>query len=364
MIIVAIAAAVAAAAAVPMVVLLGGAWDAPPAPRGSADAALGLVINTPRPEITLRDLDGIFEEASSTGIGRSNAYMFWDIVEPERGAYDWAKYDGLMALHEKNGLKVTLFFSVINGQSMGPFPAWIGNPSVHSVPADRLAAALNSVLSRYHIIDSVIFAAGTDEHFRHRQADIPVYEGLFEEVYDMVKKAHPDVMMGSSFELHNTLNKNLEETVAQLPPGDFVAVTYQPTDALNEINRTPAEAISDLERLAEMFPDSRLGIFEVGWSTSGMVGGSAADQALFIKMLYGEYYDQYGERLEFLTWYRLYDRQAGTCHIEEPGAGSMGNSTFVVQRLGEYVCNAGLLDVDGSPKPGWAALSDGIGPPR
>jgi len=37
---------------------------------------IGLVINSPNQSITLQELDQIYSEASTTGIGRSNVYLF------------------------------------------------------------------------------------------------------------------------------------------------------------------------------------------------------------------------------------------------------------------------------------------------
>jgi len=65
---------------------------------------IGLVINSPTHSITLQELDQIYSEASSTGIGRSNVYLFWDLVEPVRGEYNWQQSDALMSLNKKNDL--------------------------------------------------------------------------------------------------------------------------------------------------------------------------------------------------------------------------------------------------------------------
>ena len=363
--------AAAAAAAVAAAVLSappdGGA--PPAAPDGAAppapDPRLGLVVNTPSPAVTLRELEGIYAKASSSGIGRSNVYMFWDIVEPERDEYDWKRYDALMALHEEHGLRATLYFSVVNGRSLGPFPGWIGNPSLKSIPADHLADAVDEALSRYPAVDSVVIAAAAAEHFRHRERDIPLYEDLFAGFYNATKAAHPGVGIGNSFALHGVLDKNMEETVRRLSAGDFVAFTYRPTDPLNSINRTPEEAAADLRRMLDMVPEGgRAALLEVGWSTSPDVLGSEEDQAAFARELLG-FYAENGDRLEFVTWYRLYDRPEGTCEPAEPVPGaesSLGNSTFVAQRLGSYICGAGLLYADGGgAKPAWDAFAGGGG---
>jgi GH35 family endo-1,4-beta-xylanase len=76
---------------------------------------IGLVINTPTSEVTLQQLDQTFSQAASTGIGRSNVYMFWNAIEPEKGQYNWQQSDHLMSFNNQNDLKFTLYFSIING---------------------------------------------------------------------------------------------------------------------------------------------------------------------------------------------------------------------------------------------------------
>ena len=43
-----------------------------------------------------------------------------------------------MGLNEKNDLKVTLYFSIINGETLGPFPKWIGKPTLNGINEDEL----------------------------------------------------------------------------------------------------------------------------------------------------------------------------------------------------------------------------------
>ena len=41
---------------------------------------IGLVINSPSSSVSLQQLDEIFTDASSTGIGRSNVYIYFGIL--------------------------------------------------------------------------------------------------------------------------------------------------------------------------------------------------------------------------------------------------------------------------------------------
>ena len=322
---------------------------------------IGLIVNTPTNEITIEDLRDYYLQASSTGIGRNNLYLFWNLIEPEKENYDWQQSDILMSFNKQNNLQVTLYFSIINGKTLGPFPDWIGKPSIKSISEDNLIRVLDAILSRYDIIDSVIIAGDTDEQFRFNEQNIPVYEELFNGMYDKLKEKHPQVKIGNAFSLHGVLNKNLSHIVKELDVGDFVAFSYFPVDAVNEISKTPLTATEDLQQMMELVPNKKVGIFEISWSTSDFVGGTQEMQTEFVRNVF-DFYQNNESELEFVTWYRQYDRPEGTCQIEYEevegeisigDASGLGSSEFVVERLGHYICSAGLIDSEGNTKPAW-----------
>ena len=91
---------------------------------------IGLVINTIHPPEGILDIEESYKIAHSSGIGRTNLYIHWDYLEPEKDNFDWRMTDILMKLNEKYNLKTTLYFSVINADRLGPFPLWMGNLSL------------------------------------------------------------------------------------------------------------------------------------------------------------------------------------------------------------------------------------------
>ena len=324
--------------------------------------SIGMVINSPSSSVTLKQLDEIFTDASSSGIGRSNVYLYWNVIEPVEGKFDWLQSDILMGLNEKNNHKVTLYFSIINGETLGPFPKWIGKPTLNGINQDELVTVLDAVLSRYHIIDSVIIAGDTESYFRYQEPFIPVYQELFSNVNYEIKQKHPDVKFGNSFALHNVLNKNLENVVEELALGDFVAFSYTPTDTLNEISKNPDEAIEDLNKIFEIVPNKKIGFFELSWSTSNFVEGNDDSQKIFVEKLF-DFYAQNESNIEFMTWFRYIDQQASSCVTEEQkigdqtitlgGGSSLGTSEHVIERLNQYNCNTGFVDVNQNGKIGW-----------
>ena len=330
---------------------------------------IGLVINTPSNTVSLKQLDQIYSESAETGIGRSNVYLFWNIIEPEKDQYNWEQSDILMSLNEKNNLAVTLYFSVINGETLGPFPSLIGNPPIQSISKERVVSVLDAILTRYDIIDSLIIAGQAESQFRYSKQNIPVYNELFNDVYSALKSKHPDIKIGNSFALNNVINKNLEDIVKDVSAGDFVAFSYMPVDSLNDIIKTPEQAKQDLEKITKLVPDGQIGLFEISWSSSDFVGGSDESQSEFLEKSF-DFYSENKSHIEFMTWYRVYDRPVGTCVTETSnlaetkitvgGGSGLGSSEFVIERLDNYICKAGLKDVDGKPKPAWDKLKNQI----
>ena len=335
-------------------------------PAITQNEKIGLIVNTPSNALTIEELNNIYSEASSTGVGRTNLYLFWNLIEPEKRNFDWQQSDILMNLNKQNNLKVTLYFSLINGKTLGPFPDWIGRPSLNSISEDNTVNVLDAILTRYDTIDTVIIAGDTDIYFRYNEQNIPVYKELFNGVYNKLKEKHPGVKMGNSFSLHGVINKNLGHIVKELDVGDFVAFSYFPVDALNEINKTPQEARNDLDTIFNLISiDKTVGIFEIGWSTDDFVNGNQNDQTDFVNTVF-DFYHENESKLEFVTWYRQYDREEGTCVIDPEtveGAISIGDSSglgsseFVAERLSHYICSAGLIDFEGNPKPAWNEFS-------
>ena len=343
------AAAAAAAVAVVVAATLGGP---------QADAGLGLVVNAPG-ATDAEQARRIYEQAASAGVGRTNAYMFWNLVEPEPGRFDWSSTDPAVFLAAERGLSVTLFFSLVNGADLGPFPGWMGEPDLESLDPDALVSVLDAALSRYGAVDSLVVAGQAEERFRYSEREIPHYLELFGRVYSELKARHPDVRIGNAYSLHGVINKDLGRVVEALDAGDYAAFTYFPVDSLNEISKTPSEARADLELGLELAGPRPAAFLEAGWSTSEFVGGGEADQAEFAEQLL-DFYEQNRGSLEYVTWYRQYDRPAGSCSFSpelREGGVAIGGSDHVAERLGHYVCASGLLREDGTAKPAWSVLN-------
>jgi len=314
---------------------------------------LGLYIMALSTTPTISELKDVYAEAASTGIGRSNIYLFWSILEPQQGQYDWKIPDALMSLNKQNDLKVTLYFSIINNRMFGPFPNWMGEPQLDDNLKQKTVKILDDILSRYGIIDHVIIGGGIDAYFREHENEITKYKEFFIGVYDELKEKHPNIKFGNSFSLHGVLNHKQEDLVGKLNQGDFIAFTYFPVNVLNELDKTPEDAGKNLERILDLVGNKQIALLEISWTTAESVNGSKDGQTKFMQIVY-DFFRKNEPRFEFLSWFRQYDRPIESClkSLNTDFDISFGNE-FVLQRTAEYICGSGLIDIDKNPKPAW-----------
>ena len=328
---------------------------------------IGLVINTVTPPKSVEDIEDAYKVAYTSGVGRTNLYVHWNQLEPEKGNFDWRVTDIMMNLNQKYNLKTTLFFSVINADRLGPFPTWMGNQALGQTLEKDTIRVLDTILSRYEDIDHVIFAGDIDYHFQRATGSIPTYIEFFDNVSSSLKTKHPGVKVGNSVSLENVINKGMEpggtfELTPQFEMGDFIALSYKPTDTVGDIDRTPEDAINDLKKSLEIFPSHKLAFFEISWSTSDFVNGKFDEQSKFVKSSL-EFFEENQSRIEFFTLSRLYDKPSGSCvskDIEVIGGSAFSSNSYRLERIDEYICNSGLIDINENPKPAWMELKRNI----
>ena len=328
---------------------------------------VGLVINTINPPENIDDIEQSYRIASTSGIGRTNLYVHWDKLEPEKENFDWRFTDIMMKLNQKYNLKTTLFFSVVNADRLGPFPQWMGNQVIGETLELETIRVLDEILSRYENIDYVIFAGDIDYHLQRAPGTIPNYVEFFNGISTEIKSKHPEVKIGNTMSLENVLNKGMEpggsfELTPQMEMGDFIGISYKPTDTVGDINKTPLEAFKDLEKTLEIFPSQKLGFFEISWSTSDFVNGNTADQEQFIESSLN-FFESNESQIEFFTISRLFDKPKGSCvsiDIENISGSGFTSNSYRLERIDEYLCNAGLIDINENPKPSWNQLKNNI----
>jgi len=322
---------------------------------------LGLVIMPPTERPTLAEIHNAYSQAASTGIGRSNVYMLWPIVEPQEGKFNWQTYDILMGLNREQHLNVTLYFSIINNEQLGPFPQWVGKqPSFDETLANETASALDTILSRYYIVDYVVIGGDLNIYFRDHPNDIPKYADFFDSVYAKLKAKHPSVKFGNWFSLNDLINHYDGDMVKKLDQGDFVAYSYSPVDLVFYQTKSPDKAAADLNQMLNYSDGKNIGLMEIGWATDKAVNGTEDNQVKFMRDAF-DFYKKNESKFEFMTWYRQYDRPFDTCYngLNTNVQTGFGNN-ILLNNTAAYLCSTGLIDVNNMTKPAWDEFQNQI----
>ncbi len=324
-----------------------------PQTQTTQNPKLGLVIWPPVERPTVNDLHDAFVQAAPAGIGRSNVYISWPTIEPQQGQYNWQVYDIIMGMNREQHLNVTLYFSIINNEIFGPFPNWIGKPTLDENLANETANTLDSILSRYYIVDHVIIGGNIDSYFKDHPKEIPKYVDFFNSVYNKLKEKHPNVKFGNWFSLNNIANKYEWDMIGNITQGDFVAYSYAPVDLTYYQNNGPDVEGQNLQKMLDHSGGKKIALVEVGWATDKAINGTQDDQVKFIKIVF-DFYRKNQSQFEFLTWYRQYDRPYDTCYS---GLNTNISTGFANQLLmnntATYLCGSGLIDINKNPKPAW-----------
>ena len=266
----------------------------------------GIIVNAPNQETTILELDSLYAKTSALGANRSNVYVFWDTFEPAPRAYNWALIDAIMSFHVKHNLDATVFFSIVNGKTIGPLPNWMDSPTLDALSADFVSSAISAIGSRYSdVIDSVIIAGDSDAYFEKNPNMIDAYNELFNNVCSTLHDTNPELNIGNGFSLDRMINRGTQDVASLITVGDFVAFTYRPVNLLNEIAKEPQQVLMDLDEMSIIANGAPIALFEIGWSSSELIGGSDADQTEFITKLVE--FTQMTD-IEFVTWYRLHDK--------------------------------------------------------
>lgn len=352
-----LAAAVAGGAAVAVVAVLllfMQPAQQPVAPQTNQNPKLGLVIMPPTETPTFDQVHNAYIQAASTGIGRSNVYMVWPVIEPQQGNFNWKTYDILMGLNREQHLNVTLYFSIINNDEAGPFPDWVGQqPKFDSKLANETAGALDAVLSRYYIVDYVIIGGDLNIYFRDHPGQIPQYVDFFNSVYSQLKAKHPGVKFGNWFSLNDLINHYDGSMVQKLNQGDFVAYSYSPVDLLYYETKGPDREAQDLQKMFDYSGGKNVGLVEIGWGTDKSINGTKEDQAKFVRDAF-DFFRKNEPKFEFMTWYRQYDRPFETCYngLNTNVQTGFGNK-ILLNNTAAYLCSTGLIDQNNNTKPAW-----------
>jgi hypothetical protein len=313
---------------------------------------LGLVVS-PRNTTDIKSYYQAFNLARDSGVQMTHVYASWGQVEEE----GWINNDFLMNTIKNKGLRASVVFGIIHTSVKGPMPmeftSW-DDPEFIEGFSDFVI----EFIDRYgDTVEYVEIGNEVDIYFNIHPDELESYEAFYKGVYDRVKRAHPDMKVGTVFAYHELKNNGNFEVYHRLSPlGDFDAFTMYVYNLGFKFDRNPKDIYEYLKGVEELTGDRPFALEEVGWNTYQGLQGTQEDQRQAVGYFF-DYLEGAPERLEFLTWFTLHDGTEEDCLKQaksfiEPGDPILENREFM-EPFTDFICHLGLIQSDGTPKPGW-----------
>ena len=139
---------------------------------------------------------------------------------------------------------------------------------------------------------------------------------------------------------------------------DIVAVNHAPIDP-DFFVLAVEDVRADLREVLAASGDGPVLIQELTCPNAASMGASDTWQAACFRELFAEI--EATPRVRFAAVFTFLDFDAPTCALIQDalfGSDLDDLPADVAQRLGDYLCGLGVVDVDGTPSPAWGVIMD------
>lgn len=312
---------------------------------------LGLLVS-PQNATDIKSYYQAYNLARDNGVQMTHQYASW-------GENNWANNDLVFGTIKNKGLKTSVAFSVIHTSVIGKLPEDIefrgwDDPALISGFSDF---AIDYIERYRDVIEYVEIGNEVDIYLYNHKDELGSYKIFYKNVYDNIKKAHPDIKVGTVFAYHTLKSNNNFDVYRTLSPiGDFDAFTLYIYNQGFVFDREPIEIYKHLQEIEKLTGDRKFALEEVGWNAYSGLGGTEEDQRRAVSYFF-DYLENAPERLEFLTWFILHDGTEKGCMESaktfiEPGDPMLENDE-VMNDFSDFICYLGLIKSDGTPRAGW-----------
>jgi hypothetical protein len=305
-------------------------------------------------DITLAEGEDYGEAAAvilDMGADATSFSLMWDELETEPGAFppipSWA--EATNDYFPTLGLQFTLTFSVIDTVADRRPEDLRDLPWDDPVVIARFAAHVGWVLNRMPDVQIIAIAVGNevDAHLQTAE-EVAAYARFLAAARAEIARLRPGVPVAAKLTF-----SGLTVDPARLQPiidaGEAAFFTYYPFDAGFAL-RPPGDAAGDLDRMITMAQGKALWLLEAGYPSDGC-GVPPDGQAEFVRALRASVATR-ADAVALVSFTFLTDLPEDVVnHL----TGYYGVSDDCFRR---YLSSLGLRQVDGTPKPGFAALAE------
>jgi len=317
---------------------------------------LGLLVS-PQNATDIKSYYQAFNLARDNGVQMTHQYASW-------GENDWTINDLVFGTIKNKGLKTSVVFNVIHTSVAGKLPddivfrGWDDAALISGFSDFAI-----SYIERYRdVIEYVEIGNEVDIYFYDHKDELGFYKIFYKKIYDNVKKAFPDIKVGTVFAYHTLKSNNNFDVYRTLSPiGDFDAFTLYVYSPGFIFDREPIEIYKHLQEIEKLTGNRNFALEEVGWNAYGGLGGSEEDQRRAVSYFF-DYLEKAPDRLEFMSWFILHDGTKKSCMESaktfiEPGDPMLENDEFM-SNFSDFICYLGLIRSDGRPRAGWYEFTE------
>lgn len=132
------------------------------------------------------------------------------------------------------------------------------------------------------------------------------YEIFYKHVVEYAKTKHPEIKFGVTAGLYGLMGSAKEEIQSLNHYSDVVMITYYPMNS-DFTFKDPSVVGDEMDALVKIYPDKKIHIREIGYSSSKKIGSSEEKQAEFVKEVFRTW-DTYASQIEYISFSWLTDR--------------------------------------------------------
>lgn len=321
-----------------------------PAPAvASINGSCPLVGVDPNPPISQGNTVDAYDSAMRTAVAAGSRYLdvplYWRLIEPTPGNFDWSKLQEALWFAATYNLEVSLTLKTANTTGR-ELPADLARLSwddpVLLARWTRLVTLLGERLNPR--VRWVNLANEVDFYFFERPGEVDPFRQFFRAGSDAMRRVQPGVSTGVVF-AHDSI-RYTDRVLNRLKDlGDHVAFTYYNLDGLKA--RPAFEAGIDIPDMVNKAGGKPVIITEIGSSSSLQAGSSPEEQSLFFAVAFDALYRLSG-RVQAARVFQLSDLPGEAVDFLARSLGQSSNAAFVAH-LGAL----GIFDKGGEPKPAW-----------
>lgn len=313
-------------------------------------ATLGIIVS-PKGQFNHQNVTEAFNLANQAGAQITRYYFSWTGVEIENEVYDWRGTDYMVGRARQAGLRLSVAFQVIRTAIKEPRPADLESRDWEDPELiERFSNLVLTFLDRSSdIVDYVEIGSEVNSYLQYHQEDIEPFRAFYSAVYDNIKAEYPNVSVGTVFNYRALKDTDSFAIYERLNIGDYDGFTLYIYGANFAHTAHPEQVLVQLNEIAILTGDRQFAIDELGWTAATSLSGSASDQRMAVKYLF-DFLALAPDRLKFINWFTLHDIAEAECNRI---AGTFGIPAEYMELFSDFLCNFGLRENDGTPRPAW-----------